>query len=82
VVGDLLQVLRGQVQIAGRHLQILMAEQKLNGAQVGTGFEQMRGPCVSNQVRRNGLAKQTTSTFCEPKRVDEKLPSLDLGPCM
>ena len=57
MVGDLLQVLRGQVQIAGRHLQILMAEQKLNGAQVGTGFEQMRGPCVSKQVRRNGLAK-------------------------
>jgi len=38
-VGDLLQMLRGQVQIPGRHLQILMAEQKLDGAQVGTGFE-------------------------------------------
>ncbi len=58
-VGDLLQVLCGQVQIPGRHLQILMTEQKLDGAQVGTGFEQMRGPCVSNQVRRNGLAKAT-----------------------
>ena len=43
-VDDLLQVLRGQVQIPGCHLQILMAEQKLDGAQVGTGFEQMRGP--------------------------------------
>jgi len=38
-VGDLLQVVRGQVQIAGRHFQILMAEQKLDGTQVGTGFE-------------------------------------------
>jgi hypothetical protein len=45
-VGDLLQMLRGQVQIAGRHLQIFMAEQKLDGAQVSTGFQQMRGPCL------------------------------------
>ena len=56
-VGDLLQVLRGQVQIPGCHLQILMAEQKLDGAQVGTGFEQMRGPCMSNQVRRTDLRR-------------------------
>ena len=46
-VGDLLQVLCGQVQIPGRHLQILMAEQKLDGAQVSTGFQQMRGPCMA-----------------------------------
>ena len=38
-VDDLMQVLLGQVQIPGCHLQILMAEQKLNGAQVGTGFQ-------------------------------------------
>ena len=50
-VGDLLQMLRGQVQIPGRHLQILMAEQKLDGAQVGAGFKQMGRPAVSNQVR-------------------------------
>ena len=55
-VGDLLQMLRGQVQIAGRHLQIFMAEQKLDGAQVGAGFEQMGGPRVANQVRGNSLA--------------------------
>ncbi len=58
-VGDLLQALRGQVQIAGRHFQILMAEQKLDGAQVGTGFEQMGGRAVANQVRRNGLTEAT-----------------------
>jgi hypothetical protein len=46
-VGDLLQMLRGQVQIPGGHLQILMAEQKLDGAQVSTGFQQMRGPCMA-----------------------------------
>ena len=50
-VDDLLQMLRGQVQILGSHLQILMAEQQLDGAQVGAGFEQMCGPAVSNQVR-------------------------------
>jgi hypothetical protein len=44
------------VQIPGRHLQVLMAEQKLDGAQVGAGFEQVRGPRVANQVRRNSLA--------------------------
>jgi hypothetical protein len=38
-VGDLVQVLLGKMQIAGRGLQILMAEQKLDGAQVGAGFQ-------------------------------------------
>src|SRR5208283_2673843 len=56
-VDDLLQVLRGQVQIAGCHLQILMAEQELDGTQVGTGFEQMSGPGMANQVRARRLAK-------------------------
>ena len=38
-VDDLMQVLLGQVQIPGCHLQILMAEQKLDSAQVSTGFK-------------------------------------------
>ena len=41
-VGHLVQVLLRQMQIPGCHLQILMAEQKLDGAQVGTCFQQMR----------------------------------------
>ena len=49
-VGDLMQMLRGQVKIPGRSLQILMTEQQLNGAQVGTGFQQMRRPAVPNQM--------------------------------
>ena len=40
----------GQMQIPGRHLQIFMAEQKLDGAQVGARLEQVRCPAVSNQV--------------------------------
>ena len=38
-VGDLMQVLLGQVQIPGCHLQVLMTEQKLDGAQVGAGLK-------------------------------------------
>ena len=38
-VGNLVQVLLGQVQIPGCHLQVLMTEQKLDGAQVGAGFK-------------------------------------------
>ena len=54
-VGDLVQVLLREVQIPGCHLQILMTEQKLDGAQVRTSFQQVRGPTVSNQVRACGL---------------------------
>ena len=34
-VGDLVQVMLGQMQIPGCYFQILMTEQKLDGAQVG-----------------------------------------------
>ena len=33
-----------------------MPEQHLNGAQVGAGFEQMRGPTVTQGVRRDTLS--------------------------
>jgi hypothetical protein len=45
-VGNLVQVLLGQMQVAGCRLQIFMPEQKLDGAQVGTGFQQMGRPTV------------------------------------
>ena len=61
-VGDLLQVMLGEMQIPGRDLQILVTEQKLNGAQVGSGFKQMCRPAVANQVRSNPLAD--TRPFC------------------
>ena len=60
-VGDLVQVLLGKMQIPGRGLQILMAEQKLDGAQVGAGLQQVRGPAVAHQVRAGGLTN--TSFF-------------------
>jgi hypothetical protein len=46
-VGDLLKALLRKMQIPGGHLQILMAEQKLDGAQVSAGFQQMGGPAMS-----------------------------------
>ena len=38
-VDDLLQVLLGQMQISGCHLQVLMTEQKLDGTQVSARFQ-------------------------------------------
>ena len=55
-VGHLVQVMLGQVQVPGCYFQILMTKQKLDGAQVGTGFKQMRSPGMANQVRCDCLA--------------------------
>jgi hypothetical protein len=41
----------GQMQIDGRYLEVAMAEQDLDGAQVGAGFEKMCGEAVSQSVR-------------------------------
>ena len=46
-VGNLVQVLLGQMKVAGSGLQIFMPEQKLDGAQIGAGFEQMSGPAMT-----------------------------------
>ena len=45
----------GEMQIDRRLLQVAMPEQHLNGAQVGTGFEQMRGKAVAQGVGMNVL---------------------------
>jgi hypothetical protein len=37
----------GEVQIDRGFLQVAMSQQHLNGSQVGTGFEQMRGKAVT-----------------------------------
>src|SRR5260370_23713571 len=46
-----MQMTLGQVQIDGRVFQPLMAHQQLDGAQVGTGFEQMRGEAMPQRMR-------------------------------
>ena len=40
----------GEVQIDRGFLQVAMSQQHLDGAQVGTGFEQMRGKAVAQSV--------------------------------
>jgi hypothetical protein len=40
----------GQMQIDCRFLQIAMPQQHLDGAQVGTGFEQMSGKAVAQSM--------------------------------
>ena len=41
----------GQMQIDGSDLEVAMAEQDLNGAQVGSGFEQVCGETMAQGVR-------------------------------
>src|ERR1022692_3082131 len=43
------------VQVAARGFQIPMAEQKLNGAQVGTRFGEMRGEAMAKRVGMDKL---------------------------
>src|SRR5208282_797851 len=49
----------GEVQIDRGFLQVAMTEQHLDGAQVGTGFEQMRGKAVAQSVRMDALVLKT-----------------------
>ena len=41
----------GQMQVDGRYFEVSMAEQYLNGAQIGAGFEQVCGEAVPKRVR-------------------------------
>ena len=49
----------GEMQIDRRLLQVAMSEQHLDGAQVGAGFEQMRGKAVAQSVRMDMLVLKT-----------------------
>jgi len=43
----------GQVQVDGRYFKVAMTKQDLNGAQVGAGFEKVRGEAMSQGVGMN-----------------------------
>ena len=45
----------GEMQIDRRFLKVAMSQQHLDGAQVGTGFEQMRGKAVAQSVGMDAL---------------------------
>src|ERR1043165_9104410 len=44
------QVTLGKMEIATRFFQIVMPQQYLNGVQVGTGFQHVRGEAVTEDV--------------------------------
>ena len=46
-----MQVTLGKMEIASRFFQIVMPQQYLNGVQVGTGFQHVRGEAVTEHVR-------------------------------
>jgi hypothetical protein len=52
-VGDLVQVLLGQLQISGHGLQIFMTEQKLDGAQVSGQLPASGSPSCGAYVPRD-----------------------------
>ena len=43
----------GQMQVDGGDLEVAMAEQDLNGAQVGAGFKKMGRETMAQSVRMN-----------------------------
>ena len=45
-----MQVTLGKMEIASRFFQIVMPQQNLNGVQVGTGLQHMRGEAVTEHV--------------------------------
>jgi len=47
------------MQIDCRLLKVAMSQQDLNGSQVGTGFEQMRGKAVAQSVGMDTLVLKT-----------------------
>ncbi len=47
-----------KMEVDGRLLEIAMAEQHLDGAQVGAGFEQVGGEAVAKRVRMDALVIQ------------------------
>jgi hypothetical protein len=45
----------GEVQVAGGFFQIVMAQQDLNGAQIGTSLEEMRSKTMAKRVRMDAF---------------------------
>ena len=51
----------GQMQVDGSDLEVLMTEQYLDSAQVGAGFEQVRGEAMSQSVGMNTLVVEASA---------------------
>jgi hypothetical protein len=60
-----LQSLERHAEIAGGGPDIGMPQQNLNGAEIGSGIQHVRGACVPKQVRMN----QTWQAGAFPRRA-------------
>ena len=54
-IGDGLQMPLRQVEVEDRVLELHVAQQQLNRAQVGAGFQEMCGVRMAQQMRRHAL---------------------------
>ena len=57
-----MQVTFGKMEIAGGLFQIVMAQQNLNGVQVGARFQHVRGEAVTEDVGIHLLLDSRTAT--------------------
>ena len=78
----------GQVQVAGGGGEAAMAEQELDSADVGAGFEQVNGETMSQRMGREGLGEAGQAQGFPAGQVDslggeggewEKLPERAIG---
>ena len=51
----------GEMQVDGSDLEVAMAEQDLDGAQVGAGFEQVCGETMAQGVRMNAPVVESSA---------------------
>jgi hypothetical protein len=64
----------GQMQVDGSDLEVSMAEQYLDGAQVGAGFEKMRGEAVTKLPRQPQMLVRCTRMRPPPQRLRSSRP--------
>ena len=62
---------RRDAEGAGRRRQTAMPEQQLNGADVGTGFQQVDGKGVSERMRRHRLRETAAAPGLPARAVDD-----------
>ena len=65
----------GKMQVDGGLFQIVMSQQQLNGAQVGTGFQQVGGETMAQRVGMNLLGRQAGALGGVPTGVLDGLGS-------
>ena len=75
-VNGCMQMALREMEIDSRILEPLMTHQQLNGAQVGTGFEQMGREAMAQRVRMN-LLGQSGARGCDRQAFQMVLSEMD-----